>query len=55
MDVLERYAKARIPTLNTAKCGGIRMITDGSGAIRVLSARVNRNEIWRWPADRDCP
>ncbi len=54
-DVLERYANARIPTLNSAKCGGIRIITNGSGAIRVLSARVNRNAIWRWPAEEDCP
>jgi competence protein ComEC len=54
-DVLERYANARIPTLNSAECGGIRMITDQTGAFRILSARVLRNAIWRWPAAPDCP
>ena len=54
-DVLERYAKAHIPTLNTAQCGGIRITTDVMGGIRLNSARVSRKAIWRWPAVRDCP
>lgn len=54
-DVLDRYAKAGIPALNTAQCGGIRIITDETGGFRINSARVNRKAIWRWPADQVCP
>lgn len=54
-DVLERYASAHIPVLNTALCGGIRITTDAMGSISVKSARVSRKAIWRWPAVRDCP
>ncbi len=53
-DVLARYAKAHIPTLNTADCGGIRITTDANGGFRLESARVSRKAIWRWPADADC-
>ena len=54
-DVLERYATAHIPTLNTAQCGGIRITTDVMGGIRLDSARVIRKALWRWPAVEDCP
>jgi competence protein ComEC len=54
-DVLERYAKAHIPNLNTAMCGGIRITTDKTGGFGIKSARVSRNAIWRWPALRECP
>jgi competence protein ComEC len=54
-DVLERYAKAHIPNLNTALCGGIRITTDVTGSFAIKSARVSRNAIWRWPAIRECP
>ena len=55
IDVLERYTAAHIPTLNTALCGGIRITTDGRGRFSILSARVSRKAIWRWPANPDCP
>jgi len=54
-DVLERYAKAHIPTLNTAQCGGIRVTTNTHGSFRIESARISRKAIWRWPAMRECP
>jgi competence protein ComEC len=54
-DVLKRYSKAHIPTLNTAQCGGLRITTDANGSFRVESARVNRKAIWRWPAIEECP
>ena len=54
-DVLERYANAGIPTLNTASCGGIRVTNDDNGEFRVESARIGRRAIWRWPAGVDCP
>lgn len=54
-DVLERYAKSHIPTLNTALCGGVRITTDVMGGIRLYSARVSRKALWRWPAGDDCP
>jgi competence protein ComEC len=54
-DVLERFAKAHIPTLNTAQCGGIRITTDAMGGIRLNSARVSRKALWRWPAMVGCP
>ena len=54
-DVLERYAAAHIPTLNTALCGGIRITTDAEGRFSIDSARVSRKAIWRWPANPDCP
>ena len=53
-DVLDRYSKAYIPTLNTAQCGGIRITTDAMGHLKVESARVSRKAIWRWPADESC-
>ena len=54
-DVLERYSRAHIPTLNTAQCGGIRFTTDVTGELKVESARVKRKSIWRWPAVTACP
>jgi len=53
-DVLERYSKAHIPTLNTAQCGGIRITTDADDGFRVESARVSRKAIWRWGAEAGC-
>jgi len=54
-DVLERYANAHIPTLNTAQCGGIRVTSDVTGEFTINSARVSRKALWRWPAIQDCP
>jgi competence protein ComEC len=54
-DVLERFSKAAVATLNTARCGGIRMIAGARGAPVVQSARVTRKAIWRWPAGGECP
>lgn len=54
-DVLKRYAEANIPMLNTAQCGGIRVISDAKGGLSIKSARVSRKAIWRWPADAACP
>jgi len=54
-DVLQRYANAAIPALNTASCGGIRVTSDGNGGFRVESARIRRQAIWRWPAGAECP
>jgi competence protein ComEC len=53
-EVLRRYSKAHIPTLNTGQCGGIRISTDAHGHFRMESARVSRKSIWRWPADDSC-
>lgn len=53
-DVIGRYTKASIPTLNTAQCGGIRLTGNADGVFRVESARLNRAAIWRWPADASC-
>jgi competence protein ComEC len=54
-DVLQRYAMSGIPVLNTAQCGGIRMLSDGKGDMEIRSARVHRKAIWRWPAGPACP
>ncbi|HEY5776869.1 MAG TPA: DNA internalization-related competence protein ComEC/Rec2 [Xanthomonadales bacterium] len=54
-DVIERYVQARAQVLNTAQCGGIRIITDVAGGVRIQSARTWRKAIWRWPAGEDCP
>jgi competence protein ComEC len=54
-DVLDRYSKARIQTLTTAQCGGIRITTDVNGGFTMESARVTRKTIWRWPAAPTCP
>ena len=54
-DVIDRYSKANIRTLNTADCGGIRIITNRNGGFVAESARTTRNAIWRWPADEGCP
>ncbi|MGA9573858.1 MAG: DNA internalization-related competence protein ComEC/Rec2 [Lysobacterales bacterium] len=54
-DVLERYARAHTLTLNTAQCGGIRMLSHETGDLEIRSARVHRDAIWRWSADPACP
>ena len=54
-DVLERYAKAQIPALTTARCGGIRITSNEMSGLAISSARVSRKAIWRWPATADCP
>lgn len=54
-DVLERYAKAHIPTLDTGRCGGIRITTDSTGGLSIESARASHKAIWRWLAIGDCP
>ena len=54
-DVIQRYEQAQVQVLNTADCGGIRITTDATGLIEVVSARVNRKAIWRWPAESGCP
>jgi competence protein ComEC len=53
-EVLNRYAFAGVPTLNTAHCGGIRITADGAGGFEVESARAVRKAIWRWPAGANC-
>jgi len=53
-DVIKRYEQAKVRVVNTADCGGIKITTDTYGAFRVVSARVGRKAIWRWPADSDC-
>ncbi len=50
-DVLQRYAQVRADVINTAQCGGIRINVDDNGRIKLESARVGRNAIWRWPAE----
>jgi len=54
-DVMDRYARAEVMTLNTADCGGIRVIADSVGGLRLQSARTGRAAIWRWPAAANCP
>ena len=39
-DVLERYANSNVAALETARCGGIRMTSDGLGGVRISSARI---------------
>jgi competence protein ComEC len=54
-DVIDRYTRAHIPTLNTALCGGIRLTSNATGGFKIVSARASRKSIWRWPADVSCP
>jgi len=54
-DVIERYADAGIPMLNTAQCGGIRVTGDSEGGLITKSARASRKAIWHWPAADGCP
>ena len=54
-EVLDRYDRARIPVLNTAQCGGIRIVSRQEGDMVIRSARAHRKAIWRWPADPACP
>ena len=54
-DVLERYANAGTRTLNTADCGGIKIIAANHEKFQVRSARVRRAAIWRWSGDPACP
>lgn len=54
-DVMDRYARAEVMTLNTAECGGIRVVADSGGGFRLQSARTGRAAIWRWPAAANCP
>jgi len=54
-DVLERYANAHVRTLDTARCGGIRITIDSTGGMKLQSVRARHKAIWRWPAIGDCP
>jgi competence protein ComEC len=54
-DVMHRYAQANVRTLNTAQCGGIRIITSEHAAARVITARRFFKTIWRWPPPDNCP
>jgi competence protein ComEC len=54
-DVLERYSKAKVLALNTAQCGGLRITARADGEIKIESARVVNETLWRWPADSSCP
>lgn len=55
VEVLERYAKSQVPTLDTARCGGIRITSASKTERKVFSARVDDKAIWRWPAIGECP
>lgn len=55
VDVLERYAKSDVATLDSARCGGIRITISSMGELKVSSARASEKAIWRWPALGDCP
>ncbi|NOR20273.1 MAG: DNA internalization-related competence protein ComEC/Rec2 [Xanthomonadales bacterium] len=54
-DVMQRYRRAGINTLNTADCGGIRIVADTGGTCLVESARRARAAMWRWPGSANCP
>jgi len=54
-DVMKRYEQAQVRVINTADCGGVRITTDVGGALNIVTARVSRKAIWRWPAEEDCP
>jgi len=53
-EVLASYAKAGVPVLNTAHCGGLRVISDDGVGIEVQFARQARKAIWRYTAAEDC-
>ena len=40
---------------STSDCGGMRVVIDDTGHIRMRSARRVRAAPWRWPAKRSCP
>lgn len=50
-EVLARFARAGVPVLNTALCGGVRVSVAEDGSIRTDFARVAREAVWRFPAD----
>ncbi len=54
-DVMDRYEQAEVMTLNTADCGGIKVVADSGGELKLQSARTARAAIWRWPAAANCP
>lgn len=54
-DVMGRYLDAGVTTLNTADCGGIRLVAEAGGGFVLKSARVSRAAIWRWPGSPNCP
>jgi len=54
-EVIERFNKAGVNVLNTAGCGGLRIISTSITGFEVRSARVHRDAIWRFKADDFCP
>lgn len=53
--VLQRYAARRVKVLNSADCGGIRIVGGNNGPLRVETARRLRPAIWRWSPAAQCP
>jgi competence protein ComEC len=53
--VSQRYARSRVRVLNSAECGGIRVVGAEAGPLRVSTARKARPALWRWPAGPACP
>jgi len=54
-EVMQRFAAAGKQVVNSADCGGIRLVSKNSGVIEVQSARRQRNAIWRFKAGDFCP
>lgn len=54
-EVLQRFASERTGVLNTADCGGIRLTSEAARAIKVETARQQRDAIWRFKAGDFCP
>lgn len=54
-EVMARYTRNNVATLDTARCGGVRINTFATGDMEVSSARANKKAIWRWSAIGNCP
>lgn len=53
--IRDRYAFRGTEFLSTSDCGAIRLVLQPDGGVNAMSARRERNRIWRWPAAPNCP
>jgi competence protein ComEC len=55
LEVRRRYEANGVKFWSTGDCGALRIVLDPDGPMHAVSARRQRNRIWRWPAAENCP
>ena len=54
-EISQRYRAQGIYFWSTGDCGALRLTLNSDGSLQASSARRQRDRVWRWPADVNCP